>query len=179
MRYLPLVWRYATTQVQDKHLAEDIVSESMLALLKNIHQLDAEAPHVAGWLRSVVRNKVADHHRAAFRIKDRLEKIGQNGSPDRNGECPSKSMERCETRAQVLSVLEQLSDKHRLLLEWKYAEGLRVREMADRLGETEKGIEASLYRARREFRRIFEIGEQSIVMSGAKILSHDQLPQTQ
>jgi DNA-directed RNA polymerase specialized sigma24 family protein len=42
------------------------------------------------------------------------------------------------------------------MLEWKYLDGLRVREIAQRLGETEKAVETVLYRARIEFRRLFE-----------------------
>jgi RNA polymerase sigma-70 factor, ECF subfamily len=166
-RYLPLAWRYAYAQVQNVHLAEDVVSETMLALLKNIHQIESDAAHIAGWLRSVVRNKVADHHRQSFRIRNRLEKIGRESSPECPANSPSVALETAETRAQVLQILEQLPEKQRLLLEWKYAEGLRVREIAERLNETEKGIEASLYRARREFRRCFDASERTTALNGA------------
>jgi hypothetical protein len=44
----------------------------------------------------------------------------------------------------------------------KYLDALRVREIADRLGETEKAVEALLYRARREFRRLFELKQPSV-----------------
>lgn len=178
-RYLPLVWRYAYTQVNDVHLAEDVVSEAMLAFLKNIHQIETEAAHIAGWLRSVVRNKVADHHRQSFRVKDRLEKIGRAQSGDFANGSPAISLEVAETRDQVLGVLEQLSAKQRLVLELKYSEGLRVREIAERLDETEKGIEATLYRARREFRRCFELSQRSAAMNGAAAPLHSPVTQTQ
>jgi RNA polymerase sigma-70 factor, ECF subfamily len=165
-RYLPLAWRYAYAQLEDVHLAEDVVSETMLALLKNIDRIEADAAHVASWLRSVVRNKVADHHRQSFRFKDRLEKLGRDSAADSAGE-PSHELECSETRGQVLRILEQLPPKQRLILELKYAEGMRVREIAERLNETEKGIEASLYRARREFRRCFEMSERTATVNGA------------
>ena len=56
-----------------------------------------------------------------------------------------------------MRVLDELSDRQRRVLEWKYLESLGVREMAERLGETEKAVESLLYRARREFRRLFEV----------------------
>ena len=43
----------------------------------------------------------------------------------------------------------------RLALEWKYADSLSVREIAERLGRTEKAIEAVLYRARASFRAAY------------------------
>lgn len=164
-RYLPLVWRYAYAQVQDVHLAEDLVSETMLALLKNIHQIESETAHIAGWLKSVVRHKVADHHRKSYRTRHGLEKISREVSSVSLNGCPVASVEAGETCDQVLEVLDQLPPKHRLVLEFKYAEGMRVREIAERLGETEKGVEALLYRARKEFRRCFEAREREGVLN--------------
>jgi RNA polymerase sigma factor (sigma-70 family) len=64
-----------------------------------------------------------------------------------------------ETREAVLSVLAQLPERQRTVLEWKYFDSLGVREIAQRLGDTEKAVEAVLYRARREFRRLFDLAQ--------------------
>jgi len=157
-RYLPLVWRYAYALVQDVHLAEDIAGETMLALLKGIGQIDDDSPKISAWLRGVVRHKIADHHRRSFRINDRLEQVGQNQQQPSHAN-PAESLENSETRDQVLQTLDQMSERQRMALEWKYVEGLRVREIAQRLDETEKAVEATLYRARREFRRRFQLVE--------------------
>ena len=160
-RYLPLVWRYACALVQDVHLAEDIAAETMLALLKGIEQIDDKAPKISAWLRSVVRHKVADHHRRAFRAHDHLPQMAGRDRPQPTGSQPTQALEIAETRDQVLAVLDQLSERRRIALEWKYVEGLRVDEIAQRLGETEKAVEATLYRARREFRRRYELSAAS------------------
>lgn len=158
-RYLPLVWRYAYALIRDVHLAEDIVSEAMLALVKGIHTLDKEEPKISAWLRAVVRHKLADHHRRAYRLQDRLVQVEADIRSALPSLSPSQPLEQEETRDQVLAILEELPDRQRLALEWKYVDGLRVREIAERLGETEKAVEATLYRARREFRRRFQIVE--------------------
>ena len=69
---------------------------------------------------------------------------------------PAAPLETEETRRQVHRVLDEMPDRQRTVLEWKYLDSLRVREMAERLGETEKAVETVLYRARIEFRRRFE-----------------------
>lgn len=178
-RYLPLAWRYAYAQVNNVHVAEDVVSETMLAFVRSIHQIEAEAAHIAGWLRSVVRNKVADHHRQSFRIKNRLEKIGRAQGCECANASPVFALETAETRVLVLAILEQMPPKQRLVLELKYSEGMRVRDIAKRLNETEKGIEAALYRARREFRRCFELSERATSGNGVSDHTHSPLPQTQ
>ncbi len=56
-RYLPFVWRQAHALLGDSHAAEDVTSEVMLALLRNIQNLESEVPKLGGWLRTVVRCK--------------------------------------------------------------------------------------------------------------------------
>jgi DNA-directed RNA polymerase specialized sigma24 family protein len=41
------------------------------------------------------------------------------------------------------------------VLEWKYLESSSVRDIAERLGKTEKAVEAALYRARISFRSAY------------------------
>jgi len=163
-RYLPLVWRYAYALTRDVHLAEDVVADTMLAFLKGIHTLDcdapgSDAPKISAWLRAVVRHKIADHHRRAYRLQERLVQIEADGRATVADDCPSQPLEQEETRSHVLAVLDDLPERQRLALEWKYVDGLRVREIAERLGDTEKAVEATLYRARREFRRRFQLAE--------------------
>lgn len=160
-RYLPSVWRQACALVSDVHAAEDITSETMLALLKGIDRLEDEGAHVAGWLRAVVRCKATDHHRRAFRSREALPMVGAAPGANPAADCavddsPSAPLVAVETRQHVLRVLDEMPERLRTLLEWKYLDGLRVREMAERLGETEKAVEAVLYRARLEFRRLFD-----------------------
>jgi RNA polymerase sigma-70 factor (ECF subfamily) len=155
-RALGAVWRQAYALVGDVHVAEDITSETMLALLKNIDRLHADAPKIAGWLRVVVRCKVADYQRNVFRSRDKLPVAADACSNGRATGSPSAPLEVEETRVEVLSVLDQLTDRQRTVLEWKYLDALRVREIAERLGESEKAVETVLYRARREFRRLFD-----------------------
>ena len=152
-RALPAVWRQAYALVGDVHTAEDITSETMVALLKNIDRLDADTPKLAGWLRVVVRCKVADHQRQVFRARDKLNEVAGTVADATPETSPSAPLETEETRLYVLRILDELPDRQRVVLEWKYLGAMRVREIAERLGESEKAVETVLYRARREFRR--------------------------
>jgi len=157
-RYLPMVWRQAYALISDVHAAEDITSETMVALLRSIDRLETDEPKIGGWLRTVVRCKVADHQRKLIRARDAIAVTNELAQRDRlAGPAPSAPLEAEESRDHVMRVLDELSDRQRTVLEWKYLESLGVREMAERLGETEKAVESLLYRARREFRRLFEV----------------------
>jgi RNA polymerase sigma-70 factor (ECF subfamily) len=168
-RYLDSVWRHAYALVSDVHAAEDITSETMLALLRSIDRLETEVPKIGGWLRTVVRFKAADHQRKIIRARDVLSSSGRaTPSCDVASESPTGSIEAAESRQQVLRVLGELSDRQRIVLEWKYLESLGVREIAERLGESEKAVESVLYRARREFRRLFELDAARITGTSAE-----------
>lgn len=155
-RWLPWVWRYAYAQVRDRHTAEDITSESMTAWIRKFDETGETAAQCAAWLRSVVRHKVVDHHRRTGRARRAMDSLQHQAAPDRDNQPSHRPLERQETRTQVLQVLSELKESHRLALEWKYALGLSVREIAQRLDATEKSVEATLYRARNEFRKQFE-----------------------
>lgn len=156
-RYLPFVWRQAHALVGDAHAAEDITSEVMLALLRNIKNLESDVPKIGGWLRTVVRCKAADYQRAVIRSRAKLA-VAANRAPanDSDSHSPSAPLEVIETKHRVLLALDSLPERQRIVLEWKYLDGLSVRVMAERLGETEKAVEAVLYRARRDFRHLFD-----------------------
>lgn len=164
-RYLPSAWRFAWQLVGDRQVAEDLVSESLLALCRKASELDPESTKLFGWLRGVIRHKAMDHHRAKAR---RTAAMDQRAGIQNAIECdkhqanrPSAGLERSEQANDVVAVLEDLDETKRLCLEWKYIEKIPVREMATRLDVTEKAVESILYRARIEFRERFERQEQN------------------
>src|SRR3954468_22750085 len=176
-RYLPFVWRQAHAILGDSHAAEDVTSEVMLALLRNIQNLESEVPKLGGWLRTVVRCKVADHQRTLIRSRAKMAiaaTLLADGLTTQLG--PSAPLEVVETKRRVHLALDALPERQRIVLEWKYLDALSVREMAERLGETEKAVESVLYRARREFRRLFDSGRllDPVLIKNGNVIAGDR-----
>lgn len=159
-RYLPSAWRYAWHLVGDRQIAEDLVSESLLALCRSVDQLDAQNAKVFGWLRGVIRHKAIDHYRGVSRAENAREGVLLKEA-SRSIEQPSTRMETQEQTAAVLAILDDMDDTKRLCLEWKYLEHRSIREIAAHLNHTEKAVESILYRARIEFRERFTRLEQN------------------
>ena len=152
-RYFPLVWRYACSQFWgDIPCAEDVTSETFLAALHSIGTISPERALLGGWLLGIARHKAADLRRKARDLDGTLQAASIHVPPDN---CQSSArMERDEVRGAVGRTLESMAEDQRVVLEWKYLDGLSVREIADALGRTEKATEALLYRARRSFRKL-------------------------
>jgi RNA polymerase sigma-70 factor (ECF subfamily) len=154
-RYLPLVWRYAYARVWgDVHAAEDVTSETFLAVVRGIRTIVPDRGSLAGWVVGIARHKVADHTRRASRSESVPLSVDVP-TPDK-ADGPFTSLERSERRAAIAKVLENMPADDRVALESRYLDGLPVREIAAQLGRTEKAAEAVLYRARRLFRQRLE-----------------------
>ncbi|MBE3069755.1 MAG: sigma-70 family RNA polymerase sigma factor [Planctomycetes bacterium] len=158
-RYLPSVWRYAFAQLAGhSSAAEDIVSETFLAAVRQVARLRPEGGSVGGWLVSIARHKIGDLRRQQARLAKAVATGGLGGGAGESD--PSAPMESAETRGRVHTAMDALPDDQRLALEWKYVDGLSVREIADRMGRTEKAAETVLYRARGAFREAYERTER-------------------
>ena len=153
-RYLPSVWRLVCARVDgDTHLAEDLVNETMLALFKSFNkQSSDEIKSLGGWLHTVANRKVQDHYRAVARVRHLVQTAAENQDVN-SGEPQSSEIEIAkERRAEIRELMDSLSDQFRLVLEWKYIDGLSVAAIAERLDVTEKAAESILFRARKAFR---------------------------
>ena len=147
-RYLPAVWRYVHSRLGGHEAASrDVVSETFLAMVQSIGRLDAASTNVAKWLTGVARHKLADHwRRSAPPVAVRDVESPEHGSN------PAVAMDALGMRQAVGQAMDRMDDLQRIALEWKYIDGLTVRQIAEQLGRTEKAIEAILYRARAAFR---------------------------
>jgi RNA polymerase sigma-70 factor, ECF subfamily len=140
-RYAPVVWRYVFARMrQDSHAGQDVLSETFLAAIRGLKS-GAAAENVAGWLTGIARNKLADWHR-------------QRGESARHEN--AAAIEETSSSSVVADVLDGLPPEERVILEWKYLDRCTVREIAQRLGRTEKAVEGLLYRARNAFRAAYE-----------------------
>jgi len=158
--YVTSLWRGVYVRTHgDSHLAEDITSETVLAVFRTLSDPESEVHNLMAWMRAVADHKLHDYFRAAARVQHLLEAAGPQLAKEDLTE-PSHAQELDERRAAIRKVMDGLAEPHRLILEWKYLDRLSVREIALRLQVSEKAAESILFRARREFRSSLGPGDE-------------------
>ncbi|MEM1449978.1 MAG: sigma-70 family RNA polymerase sigma factor [Planctomycetota bacterium] len=130
--------RLAQSIVRDPGLSEDVVQSAYVTALEQGRGRDR-----VGWLRRVVRNRAIDARR-----RQRLEPpAGDALEPRSNAASADEVAERIETQRAVLDAVERLDQPYRDTVYLRYFEGLRVREVAARMGVPPKTVETRLTRA--------------------------------
>jgi RNA polymerase sigma-70 factor (ECF subfamily) len=130
---------------------EDVFQQVALAAVKNSWSSDRSS-EAGPWLHRVAVVCSARYRRSQGRGQRALEKhstVAGETEPD-----PFASLVRAESVELTVLALASISPADREVLTLKYSEGWSYREIASRLGITEKAVENRLDRARRRMRRI-------------------------
>jgi RNA polymerase sigma-70 factor (ECF subfamily) len=147
---LPRVYRYLVARCAgDEALAEEITQQAFVEAIRHRHRFDGRSDAVT-WLCAIGRNRLVDHYRRdgrEARRQDRL--IATYRHAD---ETPWRAS---ETRDAVAAAVAQLPADQRLVLLFRYLDGMSVREVAAVIGRSEKATESLLGRAREGFRRAY------------------------
>ena len=161
--YFPGLYRFALARTgQDPDAAEEIVQATLCRAVSRIETYRGEAA-LFTWLCTFCRREISDYYQRRRRdpprrelaedapeVRAALESVAATtaGSPE--------AQLRRKERAQLVQVaLDHLPPRYADALEWKYIEGVPVKEIAGRLGIGPKAAESLLTRAREAFRDCF------------------------
>jgi RNA polymerase sigma-70 factor (ECF subfamily) len=141
------VLSYVTGLLGDRHLAEDVVQETMLRAWRHCGHFSAEKGSVRGWLLRVAHNIAMDKLRMR---RSRPVEVAENSGPE-----PSVAdhAETVVTALHIQQVLTRLSPGHRSVIEQVYMNGLTAAEAAAVLGIPEGTVFSRAYYALRVLRR--------------------------
>ena len=157
--HFPGLYRFALARLEgNEDAAEEAAQAALCKAVVKIGTYRGEAA-LFTWLCTFCRHEIAAYWRARGRtagavdlleddprIRAALESVG-SAIDD-----PDRALERGEVGRLVQVVLDHLPARYGDALEWKYVEGLSVKEIAGRLGLSPKAAESLLTRAREAFR---------------------------
>jgi RNA polymerase sigma-70 factor (ECF subfamily) len=168
--YLPGLYRFASARLAwDRELTRDIVQTTVCRAIEKFDGYRGEAP-LFTWLCACCRNEIAGHYRRQSRRPTELElneeaahtPSGPGGSTPAS---PEQQLLDSESMNLVHLALDHLPAHYSRALEWKYLEGLSVKEIAWRMKVGPKAAESLLTRARQAFRGVYEQLEEGVSTS--------------
>jgi RNA polymerase sigma-70 factor (ECF subfamily) len=159
-RFFPRLYRFALARLPaDPDGARDIVQQTFCLAIERLDTYRGEAA-LYTWFCQICRNVIADHYRRnpgrsarVVLLEDQpnaraiLESLAAPAADE-----PETGAVRAQVHRIVAATLDALPGHYGEALEWKYIDGLSVREIAERLSVGEKAAESLLTRARESFR---------------------------
>jgi RNA polymerase sigma-70 factor (ECF subfamily) len=166
-----LVWRwekplfnFTYKYVGDAHLAQDLVQETFIRVLKSIHQYEHRAAF-STWLYRIAINLCKDHFRRKKLPMVSLHDYYTTSAGDRvyvqdhvpdEGAWSDESMAASQREELVRRLLAGLRDEQRIVILMKEYQGLKFREIAEILDVPEGTVKARLYNGLRVMRKQIE-----------------------
>jgi RNA polymerase sigma-70 factor (ECF subfamily) len=142
----PRLFRYMKYNLRDASEAEEVLSETWVALVQAIRTFDGKVT-LATFIYSIAYRKVADYWRR-LRVTQELTEWITTGEDD-------------HTRVEVYEALAELPEQSQQALLLRYYVGLSVAEIAEVLGRSYKATESLLSRVRRQFEVAFMNGAEA------------------
>lgn len=159
--YSEPLWRYVARLVGSKQdVVADIVQETMLAAARSAAKFDPERGTVWSWLTGIAHRQVALHWRKVATRRIDTAEPHFDDSPG-GGASPEARLLTDDSVEQVRQILASLSADYASYLVAKYNDGLSIEEMVARFDGTAESVRSKLARARREFRKRYELATVS------------------
>ncbi len=158
--FFPRLYRYAMARLGGDHDASlEIAQQTLCNAIEKLDRYRGEAA-LYTWVCQICRNNLIDHLRATNREANRVILI--EDQPEARAvleamtgpatEEPEALARRVELGRLIQSVMDHLTPRQADVLEWKYVDGLSVKEIAARMRVGPKAAESLLTRARKAFR---------------------------
>ena len=128
-RYADRIYWYATARTGSQTVADDVVSESMLAALEHLERWDPRRGTFAAWLFVIAQRKVVDQQRAYQRLRRLAARMQQLREPETDVDALDQLLAG-ERASDVQAALRQLARKDREIIALRFAAGLSGEEIA-------------------------------------------------
>lgn len=153
----PVVWRYVSRRLGAGADTEDLVARIFERVVEHLHRFDARRGNVRAWVVGISRNAVIDHFRAR-RVTgdaDALEWLADAALD------PALALEADERDAQLRAALAECAPETREMFSLRFADGLRLREIAELMELSEAAVKQRFSRSLRELRTKLSAGDRS------------------
>jgi len=154
-RYQVRAIRTAFLIVGNVQSAEDIVQDTFVNLVKNIHHYDNKRPFAPWFFRSVMNSAIKTVQKEAKWLTFESEMIEPGFRSLIDEGTPEDIVVKSEFRNKVWDAMQQLTPRQRAVIVQRYFLEMSEKEMAGKLQTTQGTVKWHLFSARQRLRSIF------------------------
>lgn len=157
-RHVDRVLRYVLLRVGDRHLAEDVTSETFLRALRRITSISYQGRDVGAWFTTIARNLVFDHIKSSrFRLEIVTDDVGEPGT-HQNTTGPEQQAISRTVNDELVRCISDLGDDQRECIVLRFIQGYSVAETAAIMRRNEGAVKALQHRAVRRLAKLLPHG---------------------
>ncbi len=162
--FFPKLYRFALVRLDgNQDDAREVVQRTFCKAFERLDSYRGEAS-LYGWMCQICRNNIVDLARQRRREPHQVTLLEEDGTIQSILETlaappsvePDTQAWRMDLMRLIQATLDCLPGHYGDVLEWKYVDGLSVKEIAERLAVGPKAAESLLTRARNAFREAME-----------------------
>lgn len=156
------LYRFVLARVdRNAETTQEIVQGTLVKAVESFKSFRGEGA-LTSWLYSICRFEINAYYRRKMRTpRQEPYDVAAAETLVSAADEPETELGRKETGRLVHETLDRLPRHYGDVLEWKYLDGLRVKQIAGRLGVAPKAAESLLTRARKVFRREFDRAQKT------------------
>lgn len=153
-RYQPLLDNYLKRKIDSALDREELVQEVFVSCLQNLSRFNGHSS-LKTWMMAIANHEAADFYRKRYAKKV----IHALPLLDHLLLSETSIYDSHDVALKIRRVLASLGERTKELLLMKYVDKKPVKEIAEIVGQTPKSVESELFRARKEFRRVYDLEE--------------------
>ncbi|WP_423818157.1 sigma-70 family RNA polymerase sigma factor [Salinimicrobium sp. TIG7-5_MAKvit] len=166
-RYADYLFNYTIVRVNDREMANDLVSETFLAGLNSMKNFKGEASERT-WLISILKRKIIDHYRRNNSQKGQAEVKMQFRDSDNEGDwleervadlsdmTAEDEMENHELGLAILDCVDQLNEKQATIFKMKTIDGVDTETICNEFEISPSNLWVIIHRARTSLAKCLE-----------------------
>jgi RNA polymerase sigma-70 factor (ECF subfamily) len=159
-QHAPVLLRYIHRSIFSPEDADDILVEVFLAAIESPTLFGRSMEEQLAWLKRVARNKVADHQRRVTRAPAVALDQMQGGPFDADAITPEIALVEQEEAKLLRARLSRLPQLQQQVLQLRFGEGLRTKEIALQLRKSDGAIRSLLLRSLNLLRKLYKSEEE-------------------
>jgi len=153
-KYQPLVFKYVKSQINSYQTAEELTQDIFLDFIEALRDFRFQST-LKTFIFSIARHKVIDQIR-----KKKIKSVLFSKLPSFIVEglkvvFMEEEIDKKELKEKISKIISTLPNDYQVILRLKYIDGVRMKEIAQKLNLNFKATESLLFRARKSFIKVF------------------------